>query len=123
MEKLQLVKDKFENLTENEKINYWNDYCDENSYFGDKIYCLNGYELEVFFNSIEEFAKSINNSEHFNYNDNYFTVGDVYNDIKTADYFDELAYADDNFFEWILENNPDFIEDEEEKGEENEEIN
>lgn len=103
MEKLQQVKENFENLTENEKINYWNDFCDNNSYYGDKIYCLDGYELETFFNSIEEFAKSVSNSDHFNYNDNYFKVGDVYNDILTGDYFDELAEPDDYFYEWLLD--------------------
>jgi len=114
------AKEIFENLSNNEKINYWNDFCDSNYYYSDKIYCLNGYELETFFNSIEDFAQSVSDSDHFNYHENYFTVGDVYNDIKSGDWFEDLADPYDNFYEWLAEKNPDeFTEEKEEEAENN----
>lgn len=109
---LQQVKDWFENLEENEKINLWNDYCDDGKYCSENIYDLDGYTLEGFFGSIEEFAKSVSNSDHFNYNDRYFKVGDVYNDILTGDYLDDLTDVDNDFYNWLLENNPDILEEE-----------
>lgn len=120
MEKLQHVKETFENLTENEKINYWNEFCDNNRYYSDSIYVLNDYELETFFHSIGDFAQSVSDSDHFNYNDNYFKVGDVYNDIFTGNYFDELADPDENFYEWLLDEYEDvFLDDCEEEDENN----
>ncbi len=115
MDKLQLVKENFDNLHESEKIDLWNEFCDKHYYYSDKIYCLDGYTLEVFFSNIEEFAESVSSSDHFNYNDNYFKVGDVYNDILTSDYFEDLAEPDNDFYEFILEKYPDFIEEEEEE--------
>lgn len=115
MDKLQMIEENFNNLHESEKIDLWNEFCDKNYYYSDKIYSLDGYMLESFFTSIEDFVKSVSNSGHFDYNDNYFKVGDVYNDILTSDYFEELADLDDDFYEFILENYPDFIEDEEEE--------
>ena len=115
-----IVKENFNNLHESEKIDLWNEFCDKNYYYSDKIYSLDGYMLESFFTSIEDFAKSVSSSDHFNYNDNYFKVGDVYNDILTSDYFEDLAEPDDDFYEFILEKYPDFIEEEEEEGEEEE---
>ena len=109
---LQQVKDWFENLEENEKINLWNNYCDDNKYYSENIYNLDGYMLESFFGSIEDFAKSVSNSDHFNYNDRYFKVGDVYNDILTGDYLENLADVDNDFYNWLLENNPDILEEE-----------
>lgn len=103
MEKLQHVKETFENLTENEKINYWNDFCDNNRYYENKIYSLDDWTINEFFKSASEMAESIHNSDHFNYRDNFFKVGDVYNDIFTGNYFDELADADDYFYEWLLD--------------------
>ena len=115
MDNLQAVKDIFNSLSENEKINYWNDYCDKNRYYSDKIYNLDEFEIDSFFSSKWELAMSISDSDHFNYREYYFTVGDVYNDIKSGDWFEDLADPDDNFFEWLMEENPDeFTEEEEE---------
>lgn len=110
------AKEIFENLSNNEKINYWNDFCDNNYYYSDKIYCLNGCELEAFFNSIEDFAKSVSDSDHFNYNDDYFKIGDVYGDILTGNWFEDLAEPDDYFYEWLLDKYEDvFLDDNEEE--------
>ena len=98
-----VAHDWFENLEEDKKVNLWNDYCDDNKYYNENIYNLDGYMLECFFGSIEEFAKSVSISSHFDYNDRYFKVRDVYNDILTDDHMENLADVDSDFFDWLLE--------------------
>lgn len=116
MEKMQKVKELFNELSENEKINYWNEWADTNKYYDYKIWTLDGYTLEAFFNSIEDFAKSVSDSDHFNYNDRYFKIGDIYNDITTGNYWEDLAEPDDYFYEWLLYNyEDDFLDDNEEE--------
>ena len=118
-DKLQAAKDWFEDLDNTDKINYWNDYCDNSNYFSDKIYPLDDWTINDFFKSASEMAESIHNSDHFNYRDNYFKVGDIYNDIYTGDWFEDLAEPDDYFFEWLLEKyESDILEDDEEETEE-----
>ena len=118
-DKLQAAKDWFEDLDNTDKINYWNDYCDKGNYFSDKIYPLDDWTIDDFFKSPSEIAESIHNSDHFNYRDNYFKVGDIYNDIYTGDWFEDLAEPDDYFFEWLLEKyESDILEDDEEETEE-----
>lgn len=99
-EKRDIVEGAVDNLSENELLNIWNDYCDCNNYYDDKVYYVD---------ELDELCYSMKPTEIISrYGDldgyEYFTDG-VYTE-GSNDLLDLIDYG--ALIDYIIDNEEDF---------------
>ena len=109
MKDFEEIKNYLENLNDYELVAIWNDYCDKNNYYDNKIYNTDNDFDWLFENeSPTKIAESVCFG-NFNANDNYF-IFDGYGNLKSG-YALELIYVDE-LARYIAENEEYFDNDE-----------
>lgn len=105
--KIEELKELLENLTENELVDVWNEYCDINSYYDDKICYMDWLDEDLQNKTPTQIIDMIDND--FSLRDNYYkyTIYGIesFDDASDVVYFDDLA-------NYILDNDEDFDNDE-----------
>ena len=114
----EFITDYLEELTENELLNLWNEYCSEEN-MDSYIYYNDEYFFEeCFANNVNEAVRAVYYG-NFNYMDTYIQFNGLAN-LDTSSYLDDLIYIED--LASYLESNG-FLEDEyQEYVEENQEV-
>lgn len=96
-----LVTDTIDNMSDSEMINLWNEYCDDNRYYDDRI----EYFDEGVFNDLMagktpyEIYQIIDNSD-ISFFDDYYRY-DGYELNTFSDVYDSIDI--DNLVEWVIE--------------------
>lgn len=85
------IADIFDGMTEDDLIYYWNEYCQNNSYYENMIHYQEEFDDYCSGMSPLEIAGFVDGSDITNCK--YFCV-DLYG-LKTGDYFDDLSNIDD----------------------------
>lgn len=105
--KIEELKEILKNLTENEIVNIWNEYCESNYYYDDRIEFMDDFDCLFEGKTPTEILEQVDSS--FCICDNYFKFG-----IYGAESFDNPDdYIDyDDLANYILNNDEDFDNDE-----------
>lgn len=97
------IKDEINNLDESSKVSLWNDYCEANGYYGDRIEC----------NDIDELCYGLKPSEVLDRIDkNDYSQSDKYCAVDGWDEYVSFDYVDDDnspfdlsaLAQWIYDN-------------------
>lgn len=102
------LKELLENLTDSELVEIWNEYCDNNNYYDNRIESMDYFDDIMSGKTPLEIVNSICND--FNTNDDYFVFG-VYG-CESFNYLDEEHIYFDDLANYILDNDEDFDNDE-----------
>ena len=100
----QIICDTFKHfLNTGEAYDLYNDYAEANKY--ERLYWNNNSELESFCNdSLSEYFDQMNNTDHYDKNDDFFMVGGN-GWIKSLDSLDlEGLLTDNNALQWFYDN-------------------
>lgn len=121
--KIKELKELLENLTDSELVDVWNEYCDNNRYYDDKINYMDWLDDDLQSKTPTQIIDMID--EDFNTNDKYYkyTIWGIesFSDINDYIYFDVLAnYILDNKDALYNDEIREFLDElnEEEEGEE-----
>lgn len=97
------LKELLENLTDSELVEVWNEYCDNNRCYDDKIEYMDDFDCLMEGNSPTKILESV--AKDFSTYDDYFKFGiygcKSFGDPSDYIYFDDLA-------NYILDNDEDF---------------
>lgn len=90
----------YENLDDNDKLNLWNEYCSENSYFDDEIYYFDDEFFSMFFEGKPMEAARAASFGSLNWSDEYIRF-DGYGNLESTnnviDWIDESP-----MLEWLM---------------------
>ena len=99
MSKKARLREVLENLTKWDLIGVWNEYCDANSYYDDRIYSMADFDDLLSGCSPTEVVEAINSN--FSTADDWCR-GTAYG-WESFDYLDDVIYMDD-LIDYILDN-------------------
>ena len=99
-EKRDIVENAVDNLSENELLNIWNDYCDDNNYYDDRVYYVDELDELCYSMKPTEIISRYGNLDGFE----YFTDG-VYTE-GSNDLLDLIDYG--ALIDYIIDNEEDF---------------
>lgn len=99
-EKRDIVEGAVDNLSENELLNIWNDYCDCNNYYDDKVYYVDELDELCYSMKPTEIISRYGDLDGFE----YFTDG-VYTE-GSNDLLDLIDYG--ALIDYIIDNEEDF---------------
>lgn len=111
MEKIEFIKKTLlEEISDLDVVQYWNDYCADNSY-EDSIYLYLDDLAESLCDSPVEFARRIYFGEVSSWNDNYFTFDGNVNIVSFNSLNGKNSPIDfDALAEWLEEHSYDYRE-------------
>ena len=107
--KIEFISNQFESLSFSERVNLYNEYCSEERP-DDYIYSNDEEFFDTYFSGAMDAVRAVCFGD-YHFSDEYVWFNG-YGNLESSD-FPEL-YTDDSFFEWLVDNHSELLDDFEE---------